>query len=185
MTETLPRFPRLIDRLVGRLPTLPLDMALRRFVNSLADRHPSLFSRLGDQAQKRFLIEPTDLSIAFLLAPDPAMPRLEAVKRGTDGRLDVAHDAHIAGPLAALIGMVHGAMDGDALFFSRDITIDGDTEAVLALRNAVDDAEIDLADEAAAITGPAAGFVAEVFRKARPLAERVSGVSLGRPEGAL
>ena len=183
MTETLPRFPRLIDKLIGRLPTLPLDLALRRFVTSLADRHPSLFSRLGDQATKRFLIEPTDLSFAFLLAPDPAMPRLEAVKRQGDGSFDVAHDAHISGPLAALVGMVHGSLDGDALFFSRDIVIEGDTEAVLALRNAVDDAEIDRAEEVAMITGPASSFVAEVFRRARPLAERLSGVALGRPEG--
>ena len=79
--------------------------------------------------------------------------------------------------------MVHGAMDGDALFFSRDIVIEGDTEAVLALRNAVDDAEIDLADEVASMTGPVSKYVAEVFRAARPLAERVSGFALGRVEG--
>ena len=182
MTEpTLPRFPRLIDRVIGRLPILPLDLALRRFVGSLADRHPSLFSRLGEYAGRRFLIEPTDLSLAFLLAPDPAMPRLIAVKRDADGAVAVAHDARIAGPLAALVGMVHGALDGDALFFSRDIVIEGDTEAVLALRNAVDDAEIDLAAEIAAIAGPAAAVVAQVMRAVRPVAETVTGVALGRP----
>ena len=47
--------------------------------------------------------------------------------------------ARIAGDLAALLGMVHGAFDGDALFFSRDLTVSGDTEAVVALRNALDD----------------------------------------------
>ncbi len=182
MTDlALPRFPRLIDRIAGRLPTLPLDLALRRFVGSLAERHPSLFSRLGEHAGKRFLIEPTDLSFAFLLAPDPAMPRLEAVKRDTSGTIHTAHDARIAGPLAALIGMVHGALDGDALFFSRDIVIEGDTEAVLALRNAVDDAEIDLPAEIAVMTGPAAGTVAAMLKAMRPLAERLTGVALGRP----
>ena len=182
MSDTaLPRFPRLIDRLVDRLPTLPLDLALKRFVGSLVDRHPSLFSRLGPYASKRFLIEPTDLSVGFLLAPDPAMPRLEAVKRDGAGAMVVDHDARIAGPLAALVGMVHGALDGDALFFSRDIVIEGDTEAVLALRNAVDDAEIDLAAEIAAITGPASPYVAQVLRAIRPAAERLTGVALGRP----
>ncbi|MCE1236446.1 MAG: SCP2 sterol-binding domain-containing protein [Hyphomicrobiales bacterium] len=182
MTEAaLPRFPRLIDRVIGRLPTLPLDLAMRRFVGSLADRHPSLFSRLGEHATKRFLIEPTDLSLGFLLAPDPAMPRLEAVKRDAAGVCSVACDARIAGPLAALVGMVHGALDGDALFFSRDIVIEGDTEAVLALRNAVDDAEIDLAAEIAATTGPASPYVAQVLEAIRPAAERLTGVALGRP----
>lgn len=186
MTEApLPRFPRLVDHLVSRLPTLPLDLALRRFISSLADRHPSLFSRLGDQATKTFLIDPTDVSIAFVLKPDPAMPRLEAVKRAPDGTIVAARDARIAGPLAALVGMVHGAFDGDALFFSRDIVIEGDTEAVLALRNAVDDAEIDLAEEAAAVAGPASKFVAEIFRRAAPVAERMTGVPLTRAGGSL
>jgi predicted lipid carrier protein YhbT len=80
--------------------------------------------------------------------------------------------------------MVHGALDGDALFFSRDIVIEGDTEAVLALRNAVDDAEIDLAAEVAAIAGPASPYVAEIFRRAAPLAERMTGVTLTRSGGA-
>lgn len=182
MTETsLPRFPRLIDRVIGRLPTLPLDIALERFVTSLAERHPSLFTRLGDYASRRFLIEPTDLSFAFLLAPDPVRPRLQAVKRDAAGVFGEAHDARIAGPLAALVGMVHGALDGDALFFSRDIVIEGDTEAVLALRNAVDDAEIDLAGEIAAMTGPAARYVSQVIEAVRPMAEKVTGVALGRP----
>jgi predicted lipid carrier protein YhbT len=42
-----------------------------------------------------------------------------------------------------LVGMLDGSYDGDALFFSRDLVIEGDTSAVLALRNALDDAEID------------------------------------------
>jgi predicted lipid carrier protein YhbT len=131
MTEaSLPQFPRLVDHLIARLPTLPLDLALRRFITSLAERHPSLFSRLDDQARKTFLIDPTDVAIAFVLKPDPALPRLEAVKRAADGSVVAARDARIAGPLAALVGMVHGALDGDALFFSRDIVIEGDTEAV-------------------------------------------------------
>lgn len=184
MTEAaLPRFPLLVDRVVARLPTLPLDLALRRFVGSLAERHPSLFSRLDDQATKTFLIDPTDVALAFVLKPDPAMPRLEAVKRAGDGSVSAVWDARIAGPLAALLGMVHGALDGDALFFSRDIVIEGDTEAVLALRNAVDDAEIDLAEEVAAIAGPASKVVAEVFRRAAPLAERMTGVPLTRAGG--
>jgi len=40
--------------------------------------------------------------------------------------------------------MVDGTYDGDALFFSRDLSIEGDTEAVLALRNAIENADLDL-----------------------------------------
>ncbi len=37
--------------------------------------------------------------------------------------------------------MIDGSLDGDALFFSRALRVTGDTEAVVALRNALDDFE--------------------------------------------
>lgn len=180
MTEqatSLPLFPALASRLMQPLPLFPLRLAAQKVVDSLAARHPGLFARLGDQASKTFLLDPTDLPFAFILRPRPDKPAIDVVKRGEA----VAWEAHIAGPFAALLGMLHGTMDGDALFFSRDIIIEGDTEAVLALRNAVDDAEIDLAAEIAAITGPASPYVAQVLRAIRPAAERLTGVALGRP----
>ena len=43
--------------------------------------------------------------------------------------------------------------------FHRDLTIEGDTEAVLALRNALDDAEIDFLYQIAQLAGPFSGPV--------------------------
>jgi predicted lipid carrier protein YhbT len=37
--------------------------------------------------------------------------------------------------------LLEGKLDGDALFFSRDLVVDGDTEAVVMLRNIIDGAE--------------------------------------------
>lgn len=158
------------------LPLGPLALASRSFVASVADRHPSLFERLGAQAKKSFLLDPEDLPIVFVLQPRAEQPTLDVYRRDRAP----ACDARIAGPLAALLGMLHGAYDGDALFFSRDIVIEGDTEAVLALRNAVDDAEIDMPDEAAALFGPLAPFVSAPMRRLVPVAERISGVALSR-----
>ena len=62
---------------------------------------------------------------------------------------------------------MHGAFDGDALFFSRDLVIEGDTAAVLALRNAIDDAELDLSAEAQAMSGPFAAPVQTADRAGR------------------
>ncbi|MEZ5870101.1 MAG: SCP2 sterol-binding domain-containing protein, partial [Defluviimonas denitrificans] len=87
-----------------------------------------------------------------------------------------AHDARIAGPLSAFLAMMHGAEDGDALFFSRDLTVEGDTAAVLALRNAIDDAELDLAEELATLSGP----LATPLRGLLTGAERATGLTLHR-----
>lgn len=85
----------------------------------------------------------------------------------------------IRGRLAAFLAMLHGADDGDALFFSGDLAIAGDTSAVLALRNALDDAELDLTGELAALFSPPLdGWL----RRALALAARRSGYVLSRQE---
>jgi len=65
-----------------------------------------------------------------------------------------AHVATIAGTFFNLLDMIDGALDGDALFFSRDLKVSGDTEAVVALRNALDDFEGSALDSVVASFGP-------------------------------
>jgi len=172
----IPRLPFFAVNLLRGLPLPVLDHAIRRLAEGTVDRHPSLFARLGPHAATTFLIDPVDLPFALLLAPARTGKRVELVRRDRSA----GWDARIAGPLAALIGLVHGAYDGDALFFSRDLTIEGSTEAVLALRNAIDDAEIDLSEEVLAMLGLLRALAEEPFRLLLPIAERASGVCLAR-----
>lgn len=173
-TVKIPQFPRLAATPLRVLPLAPIGLALTRLAQRLAKEHPKMFRRLGVHAQARFEIDPTDLPFVLILEPQGGIPRI------TLSRSRGACDARIAGRLAALVGLVHGAYDGDALFFSRDLVIEGDTAAVLALRNAIDAAELDLGAALAAAAGPARGIVEwlEAF------AERRTGVALTRPEEA-
>jgi O2-independent ubiquinone biosynthesis accessory factor UbiT len=177
-TLQIPRFPSLGAKIMDALPLTPLALASARLVASMARRHPSLFRRLGAQAGKTFLIDAEDLPLLFVLRPRAENPELVVYRRGEA----VAWDARIGGSLAALLGLVHGAYDGDALFFSRDLVIEGDTEAVLALRNAIDDSELDLPTEAAELLGPLKPFLDPPLRRLLPLAERLSGVALTRAD---
>ena len=131
------------------LPLLPLQLMLDASLREIHTRHPRIFDRLGEHTGKRFGLDPTDLPLAFVLEPRRLNPRIHAVRA-----LPVGVDATIAAPLSALIGMVDGSLDGDALFFSRDVQIDGDMEAVVALRNAIDDSRIDIMAESVAWLGP-------------------------------
>ncbi len=137
------------------LPHIPLS-ALRpvfsHLITSLMKRHPNLFDRLGSYSTKRFLIDPVDLPFTLLLCPDAG--QLKLTPHSNDAPPE--HDAAILGPIEKFIDLVNGVEDGDALFFSRDLRIEGDTEAVLALRNAIDDMEIDLVEEIDDMLGPLA-----------------------------
>ena len=152
---------------------------LQKAAEAIRHRHPGLFFRLEAHAEKVFLIDPIDLPFVFRLSPHPDRPVIEPRYRDAAG----TWDARISGPLAALIGMVHGAYDGDALFFSRDILIEGDTEAMLALRNALDDAELDLPAEIAAACGPAGPAIERINRSLLPAVSRLTHFNLTRSDG--
>lgn len=134
-----PPVPHLLALALRPLPLAPLQPVLALLMRRIGERYPGLYERLGPHAGKRFGIQPVDLPFAFILEPNPARPVATAVRRLPNGL-----DARIRGPLAGLIGMAEGTLDGDALFFSRTLVVEGDVEAVLALRNAIDDARIDL-----------------------------------------
>ena len=170
MPVPLPRLPRVLGLAAHPLPLLPLDLMLGRLTRRLAVAHPSMQRRLGSHAACRFLIDPLDLPWVLLL--QPAAATMTAHPR----RRPPAHDARIAGMLSAFLAMMHGAEDGDALFFSRDLTVEGDTAAVLALRNAMDDAELDLTEVLAALSGP----LARPLRRVLAGAERATGLHLHR-----
>ena len=139
--------------LLAPVPLALLQPIFTRIANHVAHSRPELFNRLGAHAGKRFLIDPTDLPFVLVLTPLPERPLLTAHRRYER----VAHDAAIAGTFFNLLDMIDGSLDGDALFFSRDLKVSGDTEAVVALRNALDDFEGSALDSAVASFGPLSG----------------------------
>lgn len=152
----------------------PVPLAIVQQVTSLVfdkvvARHPGLFDRLGEFADRRFGIVPTDLPFGFTISP----------RQGTITVLRpdamTQQDATISGPFFLLLALLEGRLDGDALFFSRALQFSGDTEAVLALRNALDDNRFDLPTDIAAMAGPFGGPVKRVL-------ERVRGAVLERSE---
>ncbi|MFY2824294.1 ubiquinone anaerobic biosynthesis accessory factor UbiT [Ruegeria sp. MALMAid1280] len=170
----IPRLPQVVTLPLRILPYAPLSAILSAFSRKIAQKHPGMFRRLGEHDHTRFILDPTDLPFVICLDPNGGTPRVTVTRGSAEGA------ARIAGPLAALLGLVHGAYDGDALFFSRDLVIEGDTAAALALRNAVDDAELDFAQELSNLSGP----LAQSMQRVLALIERRTGVNLSRPEEA-
>lgn len=155
-------------RACAPLPVPLLNVVLGRLVLYIKDRRPDIFNRLDGHHHKWFLIDPVNLPFALCLRPDPQRPMLKACRKH---RMPEA-EGRISGTFLTLLGMVDGRYDGDALFFTRDLRIEGDTEAVVCLRNALDDMEGSIADDAANFFG-APGK--KVLRAARRACERAYG----------
>lgn len=66
----------------------------------------------------------------------------------------------IGGDLAGFVDLATRAEDPDTLFFQRRLTIEGDTETGLHLKNLLDALDYDLLAHVATVLGPAAGRLA-------------------------
>jgi predicted lipid carrier protein YhbT len=144
--HTLKDIPRLI---LAPVPLPFLQPFLGKIVRQVAQRKPELFRRLGPHQDKKYLIDPVNMPFVFLLEPSLERPQLRAFRR----KNIPAHDARISGTFLTLMEMVDGRIDGDSLFFTRDLIVEGNTEAVVVLRNALDDLDGNIFDEMASSFG--------------------------------
>lgn len=121
---------------------LPIGQILTLGIRRFAGRRPDVFDRLGTYRGAHYLVEPTDVPMSFLIEPDGTAARIKSL-RSTMG---VEKDVHIKGPILILLGLLDGTFDGDALFFNRMISVTGRTDALVALRNSIEEAELQPSD---------------------------------------
>ena len=142
--------PRSLSLVIDQLPVALVQGVVNQAFHRALQQHPDLFDRLGNQASKRFGFVPTDLDFVFLV--DPESKVIHSFRKAAQPRAD----ASIAGPMLTLLALLEGRIDGDAAFFSRSLSVTGDMEAMLALRNALDDCSFDLPTDLAGMAGPLA-----------------------------
>jgi len=131
------------------LPRPIINLLLARLATQIARKRPTIFSRIDGHHNKVFKIDPRNLPFVLILKPIPDAPELVAYRRHNAPK---AH-ATISGSFLRLLGLIDGRYDGDALFFTRDLSVEGDTEAVVSLRNALDDIDGSIADDVAECFG--------------------------------
>jgi predicted lipid carrier protein YhbT len=140
------------------------EILLNRLSQLLARRHGTVLDRLAEFAGTRCLIVAQDMPYPLLLTlqTPPAAPRVTLLSPRDQRNAD----AVIRADILTLLRLLQGKLDGDALFFSRDLIVEGDMNVVVALRNAVDEAGIDLIADIAAQFGPLAAPAERIARRA-------------------
>ena len=148
MAET--EFPVLLaTNVLGLLPAPALTHVTALLMRRLGRTHPRLFRALAGHEPCTIGIEPTDLAHRFVLrfggTPVSLVPALT---------FEQPMNACVRGRLATLVGLLEGRLDSDALFFSREIVITGDMEAIVSLRNVLDRETVNVFQAATALFGP-------------------------------
>src|SRR5690606_33126200 len=111
--------PRPLTLVLDRLPVALVQRVVNQVFLQALQQHPDLFDRLGVEANKRFSFAPSDLNLVFFI--HPASRSIRAFRRTTAPR----SDARISGPMLTLLALLEGRIDGDAVFFSRSLTVTG------------------------------------------------------------
>lgn len=155
------RIPPLLAVPIDLVPLKAIEHAAALLFRRLVAEHPDLFERLEEHKTKRFAFIPSDLPLVFLVEPGP--PRLSVLRKP----VSAASDASVEAPLLLLLTLLEGRCDADALFFSRDLTVGGDMEAMLAMRNALDDCDIDLPWDLSRLGGPLAPLLSRAAAQVR------------------
>ncbi len=148
--------------LLRAAPEGVLTAGLRR----TARRRPEIFERLGSAREAAFVIAPTDLPVAFRLRPAGRGGEVRVVRHEDAGPCA----ARVSGPLPLLLALMDGSSDADGAFFSRQVRVEGDTEAVVALHNTLEAADLDLADllgAPSALRGPLRAVLAAGLSRLR------------------
>lgn len=140
--------PHYLSRAIDHVPIAIVQRIVEAIFNRALQHHPGLFDRLGPQADKRFRFTPADLDLSFII--HPASRSIRVYRKSKAPPVASA----VSGPLLTLLALLEGRIDGDAVFFSRSLTVTGDMEAMLALRNALDDCGFDLPSDLSGLAGP-------------------------------
>jgi len=132
------------------IPLLVIQPILKHISGFIIKKHPDIFSRLGVHTNSVFVINPSNTPFVLRLVPDSKGISLTAHRRNEG----IEYDAKITGTFLTLLKMIDGGLDGDALFFTRDLKLEGNTEAIVCLRNAMDDLEGSVVDDIVDACGP-------------------------------
>ena len=162
------------------MPASVLAQLVAVLMRKMEHRHPRLFRNLARLDRAVVFIEPSDIPHRFALRIGVPAPSVEVL-----GDTAETPDACIKGNLDALLNLLEGRIDGDMMFFARDILISGDISVIVALRNTLDREEINLLDDIASLGGPFARPVKNVAHVLGRIGARVRGriQELGRDEG--
>ncbi|MBB4264755.1 SCP2 sterol-binding domain-containing protein [Roseospira visakhapatnamensis] len=159
--------PGLLVGLLLRPVPVPVMRALARPVleGLVRDLEPRLGDRLSGLTG-RLAIVPAGHPAAVVVDMADGVLSLDVAEAEAD---EVRHaEAVVRAPLETLTAMLDTeGMDGDASFFARALTIEGDTSLVMALRYALEDANAGMDDVSRAMPWPLGRALPHMLRVGR------------------
>lgn len=145
-----------------------LQYVVQSFAYRLNNHYPALQERLSEVSGKSFALILPDMPFNTLLEVDGGVVAVTLHPK----QKPLFAEVTLQGSSQTFLALLEGNVDGDALFFSRELCVEGDTEALLILRNALDNAQIDLREIVFSVFGPLSGIAAQAAAPLEKLGTR-------------
>jgi predicted lipid carrier protein YhbT len=118
-----------------------LQQAINKLVQMFSDLHPNVINRMAEFTPAIIILNPIDMPFSFLVEFTANNMNILII----DDQHYTGDDiTKISATLSFFLNMLEGELDGDALFFSRQLIIEGDTTIIVALRNILEAENIDI-----------------------------------------
>jgi len=121
-------------------------LILNSVANKIYRNHPSMAERLQPIINSSFFVKITNLPFNVFFTIEEKGVAVKALHNSEQPTADLT----ISSDLTSLVNIFEGDEDGDKLFFSRKLQINGNSEALVTLRNAIDSQDINIVEEISA-----------------------------------
>lgn len=109
-----------------------LQNAINRLTKLFIQKHPKVITKMAEYTPARLVLIPSDMPFCFFVEFTKDNMQINIIDQNA---FDGKNLTCITASLELFIKMLEGNLDGDALFFSRQLTVAGDTTIIVALRN--------------------------------------------------
>ena len=147
------------------IPKIIVQKAIDSLTAYFTKIHPGVVDRMSDYAPARIVLNPTDMPFYFLAEFTKSNFHILYIENDD---IDLQEITTISATFDFFLKMLERQSDGDALFFSRQLMIEGDTTIVVALRNILEAENVNINDD-----------INETFGTLSPMVNFIKNLSIG------
>lgn len=118
-----------------------VQVAINQLTKKFQQMHGGVISRMNEFAPARIILNPVDMPFVFFVEFQKDNFSILLLDEDSYVGEDITT---ISATFAFFLNMLEGDKDGDALFFSRQLTLTGDTTVIVALRNILEAESINI-----------------------------------------
>ena len=140
-----------------------IQIGISKLTKLFIDKHPRVIKKMSQFSPSRMVLVPLDMPFDFFVEFSNESLQINIIDKNTYLGKNLTK---ITASIDVFVKMLEGNLDGDALFFSRKLIIEGETTIIVALRNILEAENVNIKNDIKKSLGifyPAFTFLNNIF----------------------